>query len=191
MLGESVLGQLLPQILFVLGVGFLVANLLVFLEGLRFMKRRSSALLTWLAPRPRYSGLLLAMGVALGCLLFYKLIFLRRPPQRVFGDAMMFLYYGYALPLSWRIRRGFYRDGIWAETGFVPYAEIGAVSWREGDTITLLVVNRLKRLARRLVVPADHYAAARRLLRDKIAAREIQLMSTGLVLGAHDEREDV
>lgn len=191
MLGESVLGQLLPHILFLLGIGFLVANLRVFVEGLRFMRRRPSALLTWLAPRPRYSGLLLAMGVALGCLLFYKLVFLRRPPQRVFGDAMMFLYYGYTLPLSWRIKRGFYRDGIWADTGFVPYAEIGAVSWREGEPITLLVVNRLKPLARRLVVPAEHYGAARRLLRDKIAAHEIELTSSGLVLGSHDEREDV
>ena len=33
--------------------------------------------------------------------------------------------------------------------------------------------------------------AARRLLRDKIAAHDIQLMHTGLELGAHDERDDV
>jgi hypothetical protein len=41
------------------------------------------------------------------------------------------------------------------------------------------------------VVPGIHYAAARRLLRDKIAAHDIQLLRTGLELGDHDERDDV
>jgi hypothetical protein len=50
----------------------------------------------------------------------------------------------------------------------VPYWKIGAVSWREGE-IALVIVSRLRTLARRLVVPGIHYAAARRLLRDKIA----------------------
>ena len=104
---------------------------------------------------------------------------------------MMFLYYGYAMPLSLRIGRGFYADGIWSETGFVPYGKIGAVSWREGEEIALVIVARLRNLARRLIVPGPHYAAARRLLRDKIAAHDIQLMHTGLELGAHDERDDV
>jgi hypothetical protein len=184
-------GDILARVLFLLGVGFFVANLRVFLDWVRFMRRRSSALVTWPGPRPPYYGLLLAIGVGLGLLLFYKLVFLRRSPLRVFGEAMMFLYYGYALPLSRRIKRGFYEDGIWAESGFVPYGQIGAVAWREGPEITLVIVNRIRNLARRLVVPAVHYAAARRLLRDKIAAHEIQLMSTGLVLGSHDERENV
>ena len=69
----------------------------------------------------------------------------------------------------------------------------GAVSWREGpETETaLVIVSRLRNLARRLIVPGVHYAAARRLLRDKIAAHDIQLLRTGLELGAHDERDDV
>ena len=66
---------------------------------------------------------------------------------------MMFVYYGYLVPLSRRIGRGFYADGIWAETGFVPYWRIGAVSWREGEEIALVIVSRLRNLARRLVVP--------------------------------------
>ena len=185
------LGEILPHVLFLLGVGFLVANLRIFIDGLQFFRRRSSALVTWPGSRPPYYGLLLAIGVALGVLLFYKLVFLRRSPLRLFGEAMMFLYYGYALPLSRRIKRGFYEDGIWSENGFVRYGQIGAVAWREGETITLVIVNRLRKLGRRLVVPAAHYAAARRLLRDKIAAHEIQLMSTGLVLGSRDERENI
>jgi hypothetical protein len=180
-----------PQILLFLGVGFLVANLRIGLDALRFLRRRSSALLTWRGPRPRYYGLQLALGVVLGLLLFYDLIFLRRPADQLFGVGMMFLYYGYLVPLSRRIGRGFYADGIWSESGFVPYWKIGAVSWREGEEIALVIVSRLRSLARRLVVPGAHYAAARRLLRDKIAAHDIQLMHTGLELGAHDERDDV
>jgi hypothetical protein len=183
-------GALAP-VLFVLGIGFLVANLHVLVDGLRFMRRRAAALVTWTGSRPPYHGLLVAIAIGLGFLLVYKAVFLRRPPARLFGEAMMFLYYGAALPLSRRIRRGFYEDGIWSDSRFMPYGRIGGVAWREGASITLVIVDRLKNLARRLEVPAVQYAAARRLLRDKIAAHEIQLMDTGLGLGGRDERENV
>ena len=65
------------------------------------------------------------------------------------------------------------------------------MSWREGEEIALVIVSRLRNLARRLVVPGAHYGAARRLLREKIAAHDIQLIHTGLELGAHDESDDV
>jgi len=188
-----------PQLLFLLGIGFLVANVRVGIDALRFLRRRSSALLTWRGPRPRYYGLQLALGVVLGLLLAFDLLRLMRvpPPLRsrfapqVFGVGMMFLYYGYLVPLSRRIGRGFYADGIWSETGFVPYWRIGAVSWREGEEIALVIVSRLRNLARRLIVPGVHYGAARRLLREKIGAHDIQLLHTGLELGAHDERDDI
>jgi len=192
------------RILLVMGVGFLIANLRIGLETFRFLKRRSSAILTWRGSKPKYYGMQLGLGVVLGILLVYDAVVLvrameseqvqtaiaRRAPQ-VFGVGMMFLYYGYALPLSLRIGRGFYADGIWSENGFVPYQNIGAVSWREGKEPALVIVSRLRNLARRLPVPGMHYAAARRLLLDKIAAHDIQLMHTGLELGAHDERDDV
>ena len=188
-----------PQLLFLLGVGFLVANVRAGIDGFRYLRRRSSALLTWRGPRPRYYGMQLALGVVLGLLLGFDILRLMRvpPPLRgrfapqVFGVGMMFLYYGYLVPLSRRIGRGFYADGIWSETGFVPYWRIGAVSWREGEEIALVIVSRLRNLARRLIVPGVHYGAARRLLREKIAAHDIQLLHTGLDLGAHDERDDV
>lgn len=183
--------QLTPQILLFLGICFLVANVRIAVEVVRFFQRRSSALLTWRGSNPRYYGLQLALGVVLGLLLFYDMFVLHRPPPQLFGVGMMFLYYGYLMPLSVRIGRGFYADGIWLESGFVPYWKIGAVSWREGEEIALVIVSRLRSLARRLVVPGSHYAAARRLLRDKIAAHDIQLMHTGLELGAHDDRDDV
>jgi hypothetical protein len=185
------LAELAPRILLVLGIGFLVANVRIGLDALRFLRRRSSALLTWRGQRPRYYGLQLGLGVVLGLLLFYDIVVLGRPAPQLFGVAMMFLYYGYLMPLSRRIGRGFYADGIWAESGFVPYWKIGAVSWREAEEVALVIVLRLRSLARTLVVPGTHYAAARRLLRDKIAAHDIELLRTGLQLGAHDERDDV
>ena len=102
----------------------------------------------------------------------------------------MFLYYAYAVPLSRRIGRGFYADGIWAENGFMPYRQIGGIAWREGEQVTLLLVSRLKQMARPLVVPTAYYGAVRRLLRDKIAAHDIQFSGGGMDLG-YDLRDDV
>lgn len=184
-------GDSIPaRILLVLGVGFLIANVRLLLDFLRFLKRRRSALLTWPGRKHPYHGLLLAIGVLLGFLLVYKAVIQRRPPLQFFGEAMMFVYYAYAWPLSRRIGRGFYEDGIWAESGFVPYSRIGGLSWREGEEVTLVLIYRLRNLARRLSVPAAHYAAARRLLRDKIAAHDIDFTGSGLDLGL-DERNRV
>ena len=107
--------------------------------------------------------------------------------------AMMLVYYGYAVPLSLKIGRGFYQDGIWADGGFIPYARIGGLAWREGLTgqATLVVIYRGRAFARRLAVPDAHYGAARRLLRDRIAAHDIHFTGKSLDLGMRDEREDV
>ena len=131
----------------------------------------------------------LGIGVVLGVLVFVKLVVLHR---QVFGESMMFIYYAYLFPLSRRIGRGFYEDGIWADTAFIPYNEVGGISWREGEhEVTLIVISRLRNLARRLIVPGDKYGAARRLLRDKIGEHEIHFTGTGLDLGVRDERDEV
>lgn len=180
--------DLLTSILTVLGIGFLVANVKVGLEYVRFRQRRTSALLTWPGPAPPYYGFALALGVLLGGLVFYKIVITGQP---AFGETMMFLYYGYLSPLRRRIGRGFYRDGIWADSAFVPYQDVGGISWREGEhAVALIIISRLKHLARRLAVPIEHYAAARRLLRDKIGEHAIHFTGTGLDLGAHDERDE-
>jgi hypothetical protein len=185
------LNELLPRILFLLGVGFFVANLRILRDFLRFVKLRSSAQLTWPGGKPPMYGLLLALGVILGLLLMYKLFVQRLGPVQVFGEAMMFVYYGYAFPLSLKIGRGFYEEGIWADTGYMPYSEIGGLSWREGHEITLVVIHRVKHMARRLTVPQRYYGAARRLLRDKIAAHDIHFTGKGLDLGVQDDRDIV
>ncbi|HEY7501159.1 MAG TPA: hypothetical protein VH740_21735 [Vicinamibacterales bacterium] len=183
----------LSRFLILLGVGFLVANVRLFAQFARFLKIRSSALLTWPGRKPPFYGLLLVLGAVLAVLIVYKLAVLKQHPIRVFGETMMLVYYGYALPLSLKIGRGFYQDGIWAESGFIPYSRIGGLRWREDghQHVTLVMIYRMRAFARQLVVPERYYGAARRLLRDKIAAHDIHFTGKALDLGMHDEREDV
>ena len=169
--------DLVTGTLVLLGVGFLVANAALLLDLLRFRRRRRGALLIWLGPPPPYYGLTLALGVATGLLVVVKLVIVHR---QAFGEIMMFIYFGYLVPINRRIGRGFYADGIWTDSGFIPYQEVGGISWREGEhAVSLIVTSRLRQLARRLSVPSQHYGEARRLLRDKIGEHEIQF-GTGL-----------
>jgi hypothetical protein len=178
----------LTGVLLLLGIGYLIADARLVFDYMRYRARRRATLLVWSAPRPPYYGLSLAIGVVLGVLVFYKVLFIR---QQAFGETMMFIYYAYLLPLSRRIGRGFYENGIWADTDFIPYNEIGGITWREDEhTATLILISRLRNLARRLTVPGDKYGAARRVLRDKIGEHAIHFSGTGLDLGEHDERDE-
>src|SRR4030095_16014549 len=175
-------------VLLLLGAGFLVVNARVLLEYSRYLRRLRQAILIWPAAKPPQYVLSLAIGVALGLLVFYKIVFAHR---QAFGETMMFIYYAYLMPLSRRIGRGFYHDGIWADTAFIPYDHVGGIKWSEGEhAVTLVITSRLRSLAHKLSVPGDKYGAARRLLRDKIGEHAIQLAS-GLDLGARDERDDI
>ena len=180
----------LSHVLLVLGAGFLVANVRVLMDVVRFFRMRSRALLTWPPQPPRYYGLILGMAAILGGVLIVKLLYLDLALQNVFGEAMMLTYYGYLVPLTTRIGRGFYEDGVWVDNGFLPYHKIGGLSWREGDQLTLLFIPRMKQVARKLVVPTPFYGAARRVLRDKIAGHDIDFWGKALDLGEHDERDD-
>jgi hypothetical protein len=181
-----------------LGAGFLIANVRLAVEYARYVKRRRGAQLTWRGPKPPYYVLQLAIGVFLGVILLYNVVRVYRLyhglqlDRRLFGQSMMFLYYAYLFPMSRTIARGFYEDGIWADSAFIPYNEVGGITWREGEhDVALIITSRLRNLARRLLVPGNQYAAARRLLRDKIAKHDIHFSGTGLDLLDHDEREDV
>ena len=180
--------SLLTGFLLLLGAGFFVANVKLVVDYTRYQRRRPTALLTWPSQKPPYYTLELAIGVVLGFLILLKIF---RLHMQAFGETMMFAYYAYLMPLSLRIGRGFYEDGIWADTAFIPYSEVGGISWREGEHhATLIVVSRLRNLARRLVVPGDKCGAARNLLRDKIGDHEIRFVGTGLDLGNHEERHE-
>ena len=180
--------DLVTSALLLLGFGFLIANAKLAYDYARFLKRRRSAILTWRIPKPPQYAFGLGLGVALGVLVFVKLVVIRR---QAYGEAMMFAYYAYFFPASLTIGRGFYEDGIWADNAFIRYEEIGGISWREDEhQVSLIVISRLRNLARRLNVPGDKYGAARRLLRDKIGEHAIHFTGTGLDLGLHDERDE-
>ena len=180
--------DLVTGTLVLLGAGFLVANARLAVEYRQFLKRKRSALLVWSPKRPAYYGLTIGIGIATGILVLVKVFVVHR---EAFGELMMFVYFGYLVPLRQRIGRGFYEDGIWTDSAFMPYSEVGGISWREGDhSVSLSVISRRKNLARTLAVPSEHYGASRRLLRDKIGEHEIQFNRTGLDLGAHDERDE-
>jgi hypothetical protein len=187
----SVDPALLSGFLFILGAGFLIIDIRIFLQYFRFTRIRSSALLTWPPARPPLYRLFLWVGAILGVLIVYKIAVLRLHPKYVFGESMMLVYYVYALPASLKIGRGFYEDGIWTDTGFMPYSGVGGLTWREGNPITLVLLHRWRSFARRLSVPELYYGEARRLLRDKIAAHDIHFTGKTLDLGLHDERDDV
>jgi len=181
---------LLPYVLLAFGVGFLIANLLVAVDLLRFLRVRRTALLIWSGPRPPYFTMTMLLAVTLALLILAKVIGHQNAPRQIFGESMMFVYYGCLIPATRKIARGFYEDGVWSDRGFMPYTRIGAMAWRDGNPATLLIIPRLSHIARPLTVPLGQYGAVRRLLRDKIAAHDIEFTGRGLDLG-HDGREDV
>lgn len=176
--------------LFLLGVGFLIATLQIAAQFIHYRRLRPGALVTWPPETPPTYPWMLALGVVAGILVFVKVVVQQQPPQRAFGEGMMLLYYAYAVPLRLKIGRGLYADGIWADGGYIPYTKIGGLSWREGKTITLVIIYRLRNLARRLTVPRAHYAEVRRHLRDKIGAHDIDVTGKPLDLGG-DVRDHV
>lgn len=183
--------RLLSIVLLLFGLGFLIANVRLMVDLIRSRRLRASALLTWPARRPPYYGLGLAIAITLGVVVFVKLVLQQRPPGDVFGELMMLVYYGYLVPLTARIARGFYADGVWSETGYLPYHMIAGLSWREGEPLTLLLMPRMARVARYLIVPQAYYGEARRLLRDKIAQHDIHFADRALDLGVRDDRDTV
>lgn len=183
--------ELLPQLLILFGVGFLVANLKVAFDIARFHVRRPTAVLVWNSPKPRLQRWSVLLAVVLALLVAAKLI-QRRQLVDVFGETMMLVYYGCAIPLSSRISRGFYRDGVWSDSGFMRWAHISAVSWKEeGAAVTLILISRIKSIARRLEVPGNLYGEVRRVLRDKIKTHDIHIGGAGLDLGSRDESDAV
>jgi hypothetical protein len=179
----------MQRILLALGVLFVVVNVRVGWQIASWWRRRARAVVVWAAPKPPFYAINLAIGVLLGVLLFLT-AYLLKPTVSLFGVAMMFIYYGYLLPLSTRIRRGLYEEGIWTDSGFMRYAEIGGMAWQGQDT--LVIASRRKTLARRLMVPGAYLGEVRHYLREKIGAHDIEFdAGPGIHLGTRDTRESV
>lgn len=191
------LAPALRQALLALGVLFTIVDLKVGAQFVSWFRRRSQAVVAWPGPKPPFYVINLTIGMLLGVLLFLTSYVEIGRLQRgwgaapsMFGVAMMFIYYGYLLPLTTRIRPGLYQDGIWTDSGFMPYTEIGGLTWKGNDTLVL--ASRQKALARRLRVPGSHLGEVRHFLRDKIGEHAIEFEAgPGLHLGTRDTRESV
>jgi hypothetical protein len=180
----------LGTLLFLFGVGFLAANLATALVCVQDWRRRRSAILTWRLPPARFAALPVVISVGLGLLIVYKLLVLEWPVWRLFGEAMMLVYYGYLYPLSLRLKRGFYEQGIRFDRGFARWEDIKGLAWRHEGPPVLVAAHRHQQ-AGRLTVPLEQLGAARRVLRDRIAAHQIHFTPGPLDLGGHDGRQDV
>lgn len=194
------LAPALRQALLALGVLFVIVDVRVGAQILSWWRKRKQVVVTWPAPKPPFYGVNLAIGVMLGILLFVNAAVVHRPAASIFGVGMMFLYYGYLLPLSTRIRRGLYQDGIWTDAGFMRYTDIGGLTWKstsakataDGGDDTLIIASSHQTVARRLRVPGVHLGEVRHYLRDKIGEHAIELdAGPGLHLGTRDTRESV
>ncbi len=187
MSAEELAGTL-RQALVALGVLFVIVNARVGWQLRAWWLLRREALLSWPPPRPPFYAINLAIGVMLGVILLITAYRMPRSLASLFGVSMMFTYYGYLLPLSTRIRRGLYRDGVWTDTGYMSYREIGGLAWKGENTLVL--ASRHKTLARRLTVPGSHLGEVRHLLREEIGRQTIQFdEGPGLHLGTRDTRE--
>jgi len=184
-------GDPLGTLLFLFGIGFLAANLVVVHDCLQDWHRRRQALLAWRPPPPQFAALPLIIAVGLGVLIVYKLIVLQWPVGRLFGEGMMLTYYGYLYPVSLHIRRGFFEQGVRLDRGFARWRDISGLTWHDGPSPILVIVSSHRERAGRLTVPPEHYGAARRILRDRIKSHQLQFKHPPLDLGGHDEREDV
>ena len=183
------LAGVMRQILLALGVLFVIVNVRVGWQVISWWRRRKRAVVVWPSPKPPFYAINLAIGVLLGVLLFVS-AYLLRPTASLFGIAMMFVYYGYLLPLSTRIKRGLYEEGVWTDSGFMRYADIGGLTWKGSDT--LVMASRQKTMARRLSVPGVHLGEVRHFLREKIGAHDIEFdAGRGIHLGSRDTRESV
>ena len=180
----------LGTLLFLFGVGFLAANLVTAWVCIQDWRRRRRAVLAWRMPPPRFAAVPVLISVSLAFLIVYKLVILEWAVGRLFGEAMMLAYYGYLYPLSLRLSRGFYEQGIRLDRGFVRWQDITGLTWHQEGTPVLVVAHR-HRQAGRLTVPLDQFGAARRILHDRIAAHQIHFTPGPLDLGGHDERQDV
>jgi hypothetical protein len=140
-----------------------------------FRRMKDTAVLTWTTPRPWIQSPLFAL--ALGLLaagLTIMLATLGRPFHHVYSQAVMALYFLFLAPVVRRIPLGVYRDGVWADSGFLPWAKVARLAFRETPEIVLVLLRRGGG-AFRLPVPPGEYGAVRKLLDEKMRAHVLEV----------------
>ena len=163
-----------------LGVYFAVQLARGLLGYARFRRVLPTAIVTWPVPKPPNWRFLLGLGVTAVVLTFVN-GYLARPPYHVASLLMMALYFVGMVPLARRIQLGLYRDGVWADAGFLAYRDIGRLAFRETPEIVLLLVPRGADAPFRLPVPPEEYGTVRKLIQEKIRSRAVNV--EGSILG--------
>ena len=130
---------------------------------LLFRKVRPTALLTWPVRPPASYRLLIVLGLVSAGLAVLN-GYLGRPFHHILAQALIAVYFVLTVPLLTGIPVGLYRDGVWADTGFVPYRDIGRMAFREGEEIVLFLMPRGRSRPLRLPVPPEEYGAVRKVL---------------------------
>ncbi len=171
----------LTVVLAALGLYFLVLVVRAIGGYLSFLRLRPTALLTWPVRRPAHFPLLVGLGVlALGVAVLNGS--LNRPLHHVASQVLIAVYFMLVVPLATRIRLGLYRDGVWADAGFLPYAEIARMAFVERREVVLVMLSRGRGSAFRLPVPASEYGAVRKLIEEKIRSHALAVDSAILGL---------
>lgn len=165
---------LLTLILLALAIYFSVLVARALAAYLRFRRLAPTALVSWTPPRPRYLSWLVALGVVSFAVAVLNGT-LNRPFHHVYSQGVMAAYFIVMVPLVARIRPGLYRDGIWADRGFLSWERIGRMAFVETPEIVLVMVPRGGASPMRLAVPPGEYGMVRKLLEEKIRARQLTM----------------
>lgn len=168
-----------------LAVVFSIWIAVVLVRYVQYRRVAGGSILSWAPPRPWYYSVCLGIGFFMVFLTGLSAFVLRRPALVVVSQALMAIFYTSVFPLVFRIRRGFYRTGIWAEGGFVPYRSIRWLGWKEAPEIVLAMRAEGRFRGQRyafLRVPGDHYGQARRILADRIDGESLSLETSVLGL---------
>ena len=171
-----------------LAVVFSVWNFSILVKYCRFRSLAPSSILSWETPRPWFLSLCLGIGFFMIAMTFFSGFILHRPALHIVAQGLMAVFYTVVFPMSFRIRRGFYASGIWAERRFLPYQEIRWHGWRERPEIVLGLRGEDRFLRQGydfLRVPGDYYGLARRILADRIEDKTLAPQTS--VLGLEPE----
>jgi hypothetical protein len=163
-----------------LGVYFAVQLVRGLLAYRRYVRVSRTAIATWPAPRPPLAAALFVLGLLGGAIAIVNAA-MGRPIHHVVGLALMAVYFLVMVPLALRIRLGVYRDGVWADRGFLRWGDVARVAFLESPQLVLLLQPRRGGVSFRLPVPPDEYGTVRKLLDEK--AREGELRLEPAILG--------
>lgn len=156
------------------------------LVGYSFFRRlQPTAIVTWTVPTTARARFLFVLGIVQGLVAVLNSL-VGRPFHHVYALGIMAVYFVLIVPLSTRIEQGCYGQGVWSDAGFLAYADIGRLAFRETSEIVLVLLPRRGSTSFRLRVPPGEYGAVRKLIADKVRADVLR--PEGDVLGLRSPR---